>query len=255
MNNEVFAFGDSMVRAVEENGRGYFVAKDVAVILGFERAHEMTRYLDDDEQTEAVIETSGGAQKMTVLTEGGVYHAIFNSRSERAREFRRWVTDDVLPKVRSTGIYTDDNVKQKEIELRLLEIEAKETALISFMDRVKKGTAAKQMLNTVLNYNFTAKRLTDRAPRLPVYERDMYIKESLSKYVAESLIKSAQESYIILKEVYAEWLGVAPKEIQDTSQTLFTKHLCRLFPDINIRQLRIKGFDSPVQVIEGYKFA
>lgn len=88
-----------------ENGKVFFLASDVAKGLGFRDANSMTRTLDEDEKGTQIVRTPGGEQKMTVITESGFYHAAMKSRVEKAKDFRRWVTHEVLPQIARTGGY------------------------------------------------------------------------------------------------------------------------------------------------------
>lgn len=104
-----FDFEQSAVRVVTLDGEPWFVAADVAAILGYERAHDMTRNLDDDERCVSRLKgaqnvpTLGGDQEHSIISESGLYNAIFRSRRDEARAFRRWVTGTVLPELRRTG--------------------------------------------------------------------------------------------------------------------------------------------------------
>ena len=109
MSNEIQAFESDQfgtVRAVrDENGEPMFVAKDVAVILGYRDAANMTRRLEEDEKGTRSVSTPGGEQQMAVITEPGLYSAILGSRVPEARAFKRWVTHEVLPALRREGGY------------------------------------------------------------------------------------------------------------------------------------------------------
>lgn len=102
----VFDYEGARVRVVTgDDGEPWFVASDVARILGYREAHHLTRGLDDDERGPHNVGTPGGEQEMTVVSEAGLYSAILRSRVETARPFRRWVTHEVLPAVRRHGVY------------------------------------------------------------------------------------------------------------------------------------------------------
>ena len=94
------------IRALrDENGEPWFVASDIAKALGYGDATHMTRRLDDDEKGLRLVETPGGQQQMTVITEAGMYSAILGSKVEGAKRFKRWVTHEVLPALRRDGAY------------------------------------------------------------------------------------------------------------------------------------------------------
>ncbi|MCI7437805.1 MAG: phage antirepressor KilAC domain-containing protein [Coriobacteriaceae bacterium] len=94
------------IRAMRgEGGEPWFVASDIAKALGYGDATHMTRRLDDDEKGLRLVETPGGEQQMTVITEAGMYSAILGSKVEGAKRFKRWVTHEVLPAIRRHGAY------------------------------------------------------------------------------------------------------------------------------------------------------
>lgn len=94
------------IRALRgEDGEPWFVAKDVATILGYGDATHMTRRLESDEKGLRSVETLGGIQSVTVVTEPGLYSAILGSRVPEAKAFKRWVTHEVLPAIRRDGGY------------------------------------------------------------------------------------------------------------------------------------------------------
>lgn len=93
------------VRTVMQKNEPWFVAKDVALILGFKQANDMTKRLDEDEKGRTISPTLRGSQKVQIINESGLYHAIFMSRKTEAKTFRRWVTEEVLPAIRRTGSF------------------------------------------------------------------------------------------------------------------------------------------------------
>lgn len=107
--NEIQTFSNNhfgTIRAVrDEDGEPMFVAKDVAVILGYRDAEKLTRRLEEDEKGTRSVGTPGGEQQMAVITEPGLYSAILGSRVPEARAFKRWVTHEVLPALRRDGGY------------------------------------------------------------------------------------------------------------------------------------------------------
>lgn len=90
-----------------------FVAADVARALGYRMASDMTRRLDDADKGTRSVRTPSGEQSMTVITEYGLYDAVIGSQLETARDFKRWITHDVIPSIRQTGAYmTPDTIER-----------------------------------------------------------------------------------------------------------------------------------------------
>lgn len=101
-----WTYSGTEVRTLVEGDEVLFVAADVARVLGYRDAHNMVRRLDDDERGTRSVSTPGGEQSVTVITEAGLYAAVIGSQVSGARDFRRWVTHEVLPTLRRTGTYS-----------------------------------------------------------------------------------------------------------------------------------------------------
>lgn len=117
--------GNDIRVMTDEQGEPLFVASDIAKILGYRDAHNMTRRLDPDELRTRSASTNAGTRQMTVITESGLYNAILGSKIEGAREFRRWVTSEVLPSIRKHGMYAtpatiDAIIADPDMGIRLL---------------------------------------------------------------------------------------------------------------------------------------
>lgn len=94
------------MRAVVINDQPWFVAADVAKILGYGQAYDMTRILDpDDKGTHKVLTVERGVQEHSIINESGLYGAILGSTKDSAKRFKRWVTSEVLPSLRKHGAY------------------------------------------------------------------------------------------------------------------------------------------------------
>ena len=101
-----FNFGAHTVRVVTHKDQPWFVATDVANTLGYRSAPDASRHLDDDEKGTQIVRTPGGDQKLTIISESGLYALVLRSRKPEARKFAKWVTSEVLPSIRQTGGYT-----------------------------------------------------------------------------------------------------------------------------------------------------
>lgn len=180
---KVFNYLNNEVRTIIVNDTVWFVASDIAKILEYRMASDMTRNLDDDEKDTQIVRTPSGEQKMTVINESGLYSAILRSRKEEAKKFKKWVTSEVLPTIRKTGGYVanedlfintylpfaDEHTKllfrttldtvrkqneliaaqQKQIEQQQKEIEHKENVIIGLVDEIDLATK-RQILNRVV---------------------------------------------------------------------------------------------------------
>lgn len=102
---ELFRYGSQDVRVVDRGGDPWFVAADVARLLGYGHTPSAMRMLDDDMKGVQIMHTPGGDQEMTLVSEPGLYRLIMRSQRPEAREIERWVVGTVLPAIRRTGSF------------------------------------------------------------------------------------------------------------------------------------------------------
>jgi prophage antirepressor-like protein len=98
-------FDGHVVRTVMTDGELWFVAADVCEVLEIKNPRDAIVSLDDDERGVVSTDTPGGTQEVNAINESGLYRLVFKSRKVEARNFRKWVTHDVLPSIRKTGRY------------------------------------------------------------------------------------------------------------------------------------------------------
>lgn len=110
MSTEIKIFKNEMfgeIRTlVNEKGETFFVGKDVAQALGYSNTRKALQdHVDDEDKGVTKRDTLGGIQQMVVINESGLYSLVLSSKLPQAREFKRWVTSEVLPQIRQTGGY------------------------------------------------------------------------------------------------------------------------------------------------------
>ena len=89
-----------------QDGEPWFVGKDVATALGYEKPTDTVRkHVEPEDRGISKMETPSGVQDMTVINESGVYALVFSSKLPKAKEFKRWVTSEVIPSIRKHGAY------------------------------------------------------------------------------------------------------------------------------------------------------
>lgn len=117
--NEIQIFkSDSFgaVRTVEVNGTPYFVGKDVAEILGYSNTRDaLAKHVDDEDKNTVAIHDGIGNPNKTVINESGLYSLILSSKLPKAKEFKHWVTSEILPAIRKHGAYMTENTLEKAL--------------------------------------------------------------------------------------------------------------------------------------------
>jgi hypothetical protein len=100
-----FDFQGKAVRTITQNGEVWFVAADVCGVLELGNPRQAISRLDDDERGVLNMDTPGGPQDMSSVSESGLFSLVFTSHKPEAKAFRRWVTGVVLPTLRRTGTF------------------------------------------------------------------------------------------------------------------------------------------------------
>lgn len=172
MNAEIqtFNFNNATLRTLtDENGDPWFVAKDVCDILEISNPSDALKRLEYDERSRFNLGRQG---ETNIINEAGLYSLVLGSRKPEAREFKRWVTHEVLPSIRKHGAYMTQQTldkaltspdfliqlatKLKEEQEKVKALEPKAKALDAFTDvedRLLVRDAAKILSNsgTIIN--------------------------------------------------------------------------------------------------------
>lgn len=110
------------LRTIEIDGEPWFVGKDVAAALGYTKERNaLDKHVDkDDALKRGVTDSMGRTQQMTIINESGLYSLILSSKLPSAKEFKHWVTSEVLPSIRKNGAYirNQENMTPSEIVAR-----------------------------------------------------------------------------------------------------------------------------------------
>jgi anti-repressor protein len=118
----IFRYDESEVRTVLINGDPWFVATDVCRALDISNSRDAVDRLDSDGVGSAdIIDSMGRKQSPTIISEAALYELAFQSRKPSAREFRRWVTTEVIPSIRRTGAYAVPESREQLLARAVIE--------------------------------------------------------------------------------------------------------------------------------------
>lgn len=110
--NEIFNFHGQEVRTLTIDDEPWFVGKDVADILGYQNgSRDINRHVDDEDRQNYQNGTFGN-RGVTVINESGLYSLILSSKLPQAKEFKRWVTSEVLPAIRKQGGFIREDLDE-----------------------------------------------------------------------------------------------------------------------------------------------
>ena len=121
MNSITFNYNTNVIRTqVAADGEPLFCAADVCAALGYSNTRDaVVRHVDEEDVVKRDTPTNSGNQLMTYINESGLYALIFGSKLETAKEFKHWVTSEVLPSIRKTGKYEAPKSEALSVERKL----------------------------------------------------------------------------------------------------------------------------------------
>ena len=177
-----FTFEDQQIRVLTIEGEPWFVGKDVAEVLGYSNSRKaIADHVDSEDKGVTKCYTLGGTQQIAIINESGLYSLILSSKLPKAKEFKHWVTSEVLPTIRKHGAYmtdqkaaaivTDKNaladllqqaayqLKEKDVKIERLtaelEVSSKKATYLDLIVETKDGMTATQVAQ---DYGLSAKK-------------------------------------------------------------------------------------------------
>lgn len=181
--NEIKIFDNpefGKVRTMEINGEPYFVGKDVADILGYQNgSRDVNRHIDDEDRTKVMMNDGNQSKETIVINESGLYSLILSSKLPKAKEFKRWVTSEVLPSIRKHGAYAVDEL-----------LNDPEFAIKTFTALKEEREKNRQLVDTVAIQN---QQIAELQPKASYYDVVLNCKDLLSvTQIAKDYGKSGQ---------------------------------------------------------------
>lgn len=204
------AFGT--VRTLVVDGNPMFVGKDVAEILGYSNSRKaIIDHVDVEDKGVTKCDTPGGIQDLTIINESGLYSLILSSHMPAAKAFKRWVTSEVLPAIRKTGMYATEYL-----------LENPDVAIAAFTALKQERERNQVLTNTIAIQN---QQISELKPKASYYDVILSSKDVVSMSVlAKDYGKSARWMNQKLHH-----LGVQYK--RGTTWLLYQKHASMGYTD------------------------
>ena len=234
-----FSFQYHSVRIVEKDGEPWFVAKDVALALGYEWAGiRNVQHIPEEWRGVESVSTPSGNQEMHIISEQGLYFFLGRSDKPFALPFQKWIAGEVIPSIRKKGFYAvpgNDREEQdewkKNFPYPFLLLEDAAAKMRELRLAIDKGLATPAEWRNVVLGNF--------GPRKP--------DTSIIKFVQANLaITGNPADFVPVAEVFARYEERA--EI-GYSRNILLRKIKAAFPGLTYKQKKIDGY--PVLVFIG----
>ncbi|WP_028547203.1 phage antirepressor KilAC domain-containing protein [Paenibacillus taiwanensis] len=186
---QVFNFSSHAVRVVIQDGQPWWIAKDVCDVLELSNPSMSMKALDEDERAKFNLGRQG---ETNIVNEPGLYSLILSSRKPEAKQFKRWVTHEVLPNIRKHGMYaTDDLLNNPDL-------------LIAAGQKIKEEQEARKRLELQIELD---KPLVNFAKALETSKDSILVRE-LAKIISQNgyqiggntLLKRLREDGYLIKQ-------------------------------------------------------
>ncbi len=188
-----FNYGDVAVRVVMVDGEPWFVLADLCKVLELSAVGRVAARLDEGVRQTHTLQTAGGPQQMTIVSESGMYEVVIRSDKPEAVEFRRWITGEVLPQIRKTGGYsTQPALSEDEIVHQALAITARRVEELT--ERVAELEPKAEVADKLLNA-----------------EGDLSVRDAAQSLTRAGIKVGATRLFNTLEKQYG-WIGRSPAD-------------------------------------------
>lgn len=255
--NEISAwcFNENLVRTVDlKDSEIWFVGKDIANSLGYSNTRDaLLKHVDEEDKTLVALYDGVGNPNQIVINESGVYSLIFSSKLESAKQFKHWVTKEVLPAIRKTGsysvnplkeIYADTGNKAKQAKVLAQQIQLLRAVEIL----VDKGLIRKEnFLSVIEEFNSRARTME---PLANMREKEIKENAKLLDFVAESIsITGSDTDTIDADSLYVLYIDHTEGDVLKSGT--FKNRMETLFPQLRYAMSEENGILT--QMVYGVK--
>ena len=252
---QYFNFNQNAIQVINKNGEAWFIASEVAAMLGYRDSYNMTRILDNDEKGTHNVSTLGGNQDVSVINESGFYHAAFKSRKPEVKPFRKWVTSEVLPTIRKTGGY---QIGQKTTADDRTGLRQAVAALVG-----RKGidySSAYSMIHQRFNVEAIEDIPAEKLPEAVAYAHALTLHTGLTGEVLDALPKAEPKlpidgnslADIAAMVYYGTWMIELGKDISAPLKQLGNRQAVTMWTVWHETRSRLKRAVAALEVLRGY---
>lgn len=183
LNSELKIFENpsfGSIRTVEMDGTPYFVGKDVAEVLGYSDTFgALKKHVDDEDKQNCQNDSFESNRGLTIINESGLYSLILSSKLPKAKEFKHWVTSEVLPAIRKHGMYATEEL-----------LDNPDFAIAAFM-ALKEEREKRKALETTVDVQ--KQQISELQPKASYYDVVLNCKDLVSvSEIAKDYGKSAK---------------------------------------------------------------
>ena len=226
------------VRTIIENGEVWFVLKDVCDCLCIKNVTDVVARVDEDEKGRFDLGLKNG-ELVHIVNESGLYNVILRSDKPEAKQFKRWITHEVLPTIRKHGIYATDNVIDQILNNPDFGIE-----LLTTLKKERKARLEAERKNSILmhvNKTYTATEIAKELGFRSAIE--------LNKKLTEQKIQYKQNNTWVMYSKYADQgYEQIKQEVLDNGRVVYHRRFTQMGRDFILNLLSERENETNVAV-------
>ena len=197
MNNlHILNYNDNEIRMVIKDGEAWFVAKDVCDVLGLTNVNRAIYKLDDDEKLTLKLLTSGQNRDVATISESGLYALVLRSYNPEAKNFRRWVTHEVLPDIRKHGMYISDKLR----EAAQVDKKAFDVVVNKYLTEKEKVKALEAQIADDRAFTVVGKTVLSMSGSIPMAEAALFLAQHGINIGRNRLFKWARDKKLLCSQ-------------------------------------------------------
>jgi len=240
MNNKLMVFNNSEfgeIRSITIDDEPYFIGNEIATILGYKNSRDaLIKHVDkEDIRPDVAIHDGSQTRYVTMINESGLYSLIMSSKLPKAKQFKRWVTSEVLPSIRKNGSYDiDTNGLMKQLTQSQITLN---NVFAGFKMQIDKG------------FEETNSKLNEHDELL---KKRVYLSPKEAKDVQVAIRNKAKAIAIINNLPYDEVKGKLFKRLYTQLNELFEVGTYRELPSIRYEDIidTIANLTIPIRDIQ-----
>lgn len=121
---EVFRYAENELRTIVIDGQPWFVLSDICRVLDIANGGNVAARLDEADVRQTDISSGGQRRRVSIVSESGMYEVVIRSDKAEARQFRWWITHEVIPSIRRTGAYAVPETREQLLARAVIEANA-----------------------------------------------------------------------------------------------------------------------------------
>lgn len=250
--NKLWNFNDKPIKIVGSCNDPYFCGKDVALILGYSNVKDaLLKYVEDEDkkslkEVDSKSESTYNEGKAVYITESGVYDLVLKSKLPSAKAFKRWITKEVLPSIRKTGSYENEELKNQLCEaMKALSIKDDEIATKNAEIEERKKISLR------LDHHIASISLRSKNEWIYVATTRQYAAQNFFKVGCTTRLKKRLASYQTGRPAQDKFYYCYKKKVHNGSKhEILIQHTLSQFKERNNREMYVMHFDDLVDLID-----